>query len=291
MKKLFSSILALTMMLSLFTFTTVHAGTDGYYKVSYEAIGDADINNLKVDDMFFAVVTLKDAEGLFSNQLSFTWNPEVLQLSNSSGAASTNFIQTTTSRYHQSVKVNSFDDENTGEYQSVNAYEAETGVTNSSLKYYFSPITIKEEDGSTHIDDLLLSGDVTIIKVRFKVLKAEDPNFTFTNYGLVEVKADGATLVPRTASSFDTLSFAGSTSTTETKTFAATITSSAKPLAADTLRFLFDVTEDGVVKVKGYDLALGVDFDTNATINAALQVKDIDTSKVTSFAFKSVEWK
>lgn len=79
-------------------------------------------------------------------------------------------------------------------------------------------------------------------------------------------------------------------STTETKTFAATITSSAKPLAADTLRFLFDVTEDGVVKVKGYDLALGVDFDTNATINAALQVKDIDTSKVTSFAFKSVAW-
>lgn len=77
---------------------------------------------------------------------------------------------------------------------------------------------------------------------------------------------------------------------TETKTFAATITSSAKPLAADTLRFLFDVTEDGVVKVKGYDLVLGVDFDTNATINAALQVKDIDTSKVTSFAFKSVAW-
>lgn len=187
MKKLFSSVLVLAMVLSMFTFT-VQAGTNGKYSVSYEAINVAsgDVNNLAEGDTFFAVVKLTGAEGLFSGQVDLKWDSSVVKAIKANGTddASTfaNAVDSNT-RLHMAAK--SYSDD---EGMDVAAFEQNgSDYSAGSISYIFSAAMI---DGG--FKDYLLSGDQVIFKLRLKVVKEGNANITYTNARVCEVMTDGA---------------------------------------------------------------------------------------------------
>ncbi len=195
MKKIFSLVLAIAMIMSVCVLTA-NAGTAGYYDVSYEAISVAsgDVSTLAVGDVFSAKVVLKGADGLFGGQVALTWNDAVIApVKTNNTDLATTFGQGTisSSRLHTNAKVMVEEENEDGDMVEVEktAFESMTStLTSSSLVYDFSSAQI-----SGGFNDYPLTGDQTIIAIRFKVVGTGEANLSATaaDTKVQELKSDG----------------------------------------------------------------------------------------------------
>lgn len=188
MKKIFSTVLALAMTLSLFTITA-NAGTNGYFDVSYEAINVAsgDVTNLAVGDTFYAVLTLKEAEGILVLGAGLNWDSSVITPVDSNGEASTALGKILSNRADSTLK--KYDDT---EGDDIPAFSRAGDTSFAADSFYYEIATATAFAGQ----DYELSGDTTILKLRLKVVGEGAANITAGKTKLQETKADGVVRYP-----------------------------------------------------------------------------------------------
>lgn len=285
MKKLLSAILALTMGLSIFTFTA-HAGTAGTYNVSYEAISVAsgDVNNLAKGDTLFVVVTLKDAEGFFSGGVGLNWNSKVLTPVDSSGNEATALGKITASRADSTMKKYSDD---MGEDVTV---FGRTGLTKFAAdSFYYELANTGEFAGQ----DYLLDGDLVMLKVRLKVIGEGDANITAGTSKLQETKADGVVGYPTINVTSFTVGSDEEEVTYDPKNFTVDFEYGVKAAANTGLALNFkqvdaeDVVKEDTVEVP-FTSMVGSTFEAAMNVVLGVTVKDVPSN--VTLTLEGADW-
>lgn len=295
MKKIFSSILALAMMLSLFTFTTANAGSESNFNVSFEQISVAsgDMNKLAVGDSFYAVIKLKNVASVYGAGIDLTWNNSALELyREDKGTASTSLKYAATSRISESsdYQFTYYDTEEETDISVCAFEEASPTLTQGTLQYDFSVVESPNEAGvSGYWDYITKTDDVLAIKLRFRVISTTDvaPDFKITRS---EYRSSINTTLDTIGSSVDPIGFASATPdpkpTTTDNFFAAAVKTNEKPTLADTLIYTFknDLGNTGTK-----DVYLGAEIESDTTINTAVKVTGIPEGRTVTL--DSVTWK
>lgn len=266
--------MALAMMVSMFTFTA-EAGTAGKYEISYEpvSVASGSMDDLAVNDTFFVVVKLTDAEAIQTAGIGLNWNSAVVKPVKSDNTTLATAIGTVTTARADSTLKKYFEDDDA----EIAAFSRTPGVsvTESSILYEIATATTFAGQ------DYEVSGDVTMFKLRLKVVGEGNVNLAVTEGSSKLKELNSDPFCYPTVSGITALTVGGAA--TETKYFAATLPACEKADASTAVQFQFD---DSGVK-KGYDFVFGTILEAVESVKVGLEVKEAPAA----LALENVIWK
>ena len=199
-KKIISVLVVVTMMLTMFTFTSF-ATTGQTMEVTYENVthvGQA----VALNDIFYAVIKLKGVTStLQGGGLTLNFNKDVLQAVTTAGVASTTFGLVSNSGIQTTATY--ADWEALGMASNI-AFESVGTTMNNTTGVATYSYSSKITDGSSYYDYPLtatdISNGITLIKLRFKAVAAGNTNLSFvTSDTKVILTLGGANVYPTSA--------------------------------------------------------------------------------------------